>query len=409
VAYTPGLYSGGGATKIAEVVFDGDNDLAEAFAWISANGQADSGDYLIVLGKNKDNGVTYESSGTYQIGTGGSSSSTGNKINLKITLRGVTNDIKITRTGKGRLFDIYGNTSADKPELVLADITLEGNSNNTDALIYVGPMNGNASKVGKLTMKDGSQITGNRTTADIGAAVCLWQGATFTMEGGSIDGNTASGSSGGGGVGANGVGITFTMTGGTIENNTAHATGGNKGRGGGVYVGGGAVFNMSGGVIKNNKCTFTSSNATSGGGVYVAGANSQFTMSGNARIINNTAKQGGGVYLGVGSASGNAVFTMKGGSIEKNTATIFGAAVLVFPSSTYISFSKTGGTIYGTTVDAPNAEKANKAANGVSDPSTVHAIVKLNTAGTAVDSYYDDTAAPSVNLNSAQANWGISG
>ena len=86
--------------------------------------------------------------------------------------------------------------------------------------------------------------------------------------------------------------------------------------GGGVYVGT-STFHMYGGSISGN--TAESGN---GGGVYMAGG--EFTMSGGT-IENNTATdpntnygKGGGVYINRGS------FTMTGGSITNNTALNFG-------------------------------------------------------------------------------------
>jgi hypothetical protein len=87
---------------------------------------------------------------------------------------------------------------------------------------------------------------------------------TFTMNGGTITGNSSSSYySYGGGVSSSG---TFTMSGGTISGNYSSFSGG------GVSSGG--TFTMSGGTISGNS-------SFSGGGVLIGGT---FTMDNNARI-----------------------------------------------------------------------------------------------------------------------------
>lgn len=103
------------------------------------------------------------------------------------------------------------------------------------------------------------------------------------------------GSSSGGGVYVDGSG-TFTMNGGTISGNTASSFGG------GVYVGGSRTFTMNGGTISGNTA------GVRGGGVYLYGLTVNFTMNGGT-ISGNTAKDGGGVYVA------NSKFTMKGDAI----------------------------------------------------------------------------------------------
>ena len=96
----------------------------------------------------------------------------------------------------------------------------------------------------------------------------------------------------GGGVSVYG---TFTMNGGTIAGNTTDLS---YGYGGGVYMGDGSTFTMNGGTISGNV-------ATSGGGVYM-GDGSTFTMT-DGTISGNVAASGGGVYVAGGS------FTMENG------------------------------------------------------------------------------------------------
>ena len=110
------------------------------------------------------------------------------------------------------------------------------------------------------TGKTGSSISGGGVY-DLGS---------FTMEGGTIVGNTASQ---GGGVFVC-ILKTFTMTGGTITGNKASTNGG------GVCVGGAGTFNLSGGTITGNSAS------TAGGGVYVNGG-CTFNLSGGAIITGN--------------------------------------------------------------------------------------------------------------------------
>ncbi|MDR0303128.1 MAG: hypothetical protein LBI04_12555 [Treponema sp.] len=106
--------------------------------------------------------------------------------------------------------------------------------------------------------------------------------------------------------------------------------------GGGVYVKG--IFIMEGGKISGN----TKSNG-GGGGVYV-GNDGTFTMI-DGTISGNTA------YAGAGVCS-DGIFTMIDGTISGNTAGVVGGGVLM---GEYGTFTKTGGTIYGYTVNDDNS------------------------------------------------------
>jgi hypothetical protein len=173
------------------------------------------------------------------------------------------------------------------------------------------------------------------------------------MSGGAISGNT--GGNQGGGVYVSGG--TFTMEAGTISGNTVAAGMGNE-YGGGVYSSG--TFTMSGGAISGNTASTASTDysySSYGGGVYSSGT---FTMSGG-EISGNTASTtyasssyssiysyGGGVY-----SSGT--FTMSGGAISGNTASSPSSYSYssngggVYSSGT---FTKQGGTIYGSNADS---------------------------------------------------------
>lgn len=141
--------------------------------------------------------------------------------------------------------------------------------------------------------KNSGQITHGTTTGGtkyLGNGVSLHQSCNFIMYGGSINGNTTTGSenttwrSGGVWVQDN---STFTMYGGSITDNTT------VWNGGGVYVGGGSgKFYMHGGTISGNNAS--SNSGSSGGGVHIS-SGSTFTMTGGS-ITGNNAENGGGVY-----------------------------------------------------------------------------------------------------------------
>ena len=132
----------------------------------------------------------------------------------------------------------------------------------------------------------------------------------------------------------------FNMYGGAIFNNYPwKASGENAASASGVLIGGG-TFNMYGGKITGNGLTDEES---LGGGVFVANQGS-FLMSGG-EISGNTAKEGGGVFVGglYGYhdfyASAGGTFTMSGGSITGNSGT--GGGVYVSAGSD-VSFTVSG-------------------------------------------------------------------
>ena len=94
---------------------------------------------------------------------------------------------------------------------------------------------------------------------------------------------------------------TFTMTGGTIQGNAC------DGPGGGVYCGYHGRFTMNGGTVSGNT-------ATNGGGVAIANLLSSFTMTDGTISGNTATENGGGVYIAANT------FTMTGGTISANKA-----------------------------------------------------------------------------------------
>lgn len=146
---------------------------------------------------------------------------------------------------------------------------------NTTQFILTDCMGGKM-EYGKITHKEGSAGRG------------IYVNSIFTMYGGEISGNTADApSTSNKGYGGGGVyvydGCSFTMNGGKITSNTAGFYGG------GVYLSRKSNFTMNGGSITGNSAQM------SGGGVELYGGNSgddsTFTVSGKA-VINGNITQG---------------------------------------------------------------------------------------------------------------------
>jgi len=107
--------------------------------------------------------------------------------------------------------------------------------------------------------------------------------------------------------------------------------------------------NAGGSFTMNDKAVLQNNSAENGGGVYVVGTSSAigtFTMNTGSTIMNNTATQnGGGVYLKEGSVVGT--FTMNGGEISSNTATSNGGGVYF----DFETFTMNNGNISGNTAN----------------------------------------------------------
>ena len=205
------------------------------------------------------------------------------------------------------------------------EVVLDLNGHTIDRGLSSPLENGNVIRAeGNLTVKDspGTGIITGGNTSYFGGGI-YGSYATLTIQGGSIQNNTAG--YGGSGIGLEGgafsmeggavqnnhtenVGgglylcdVTGTMTGGIISNNTAY-------HGGGVYLEFSYLI-QSGGEIKQNSASYI------GGGVALDG--STFRLSESGSITVNTACFGGGI----GSADENCRISVDGGSIKDNTAT----------------------------------------------------------------------------------------
>ena len=160
---------------------------------------------------------------------------------------------------------------------------------------------------GGVYLTNGASFTMNagtikRCTANeraLGGGVYVDSDCTFIMEGGAIDSCTSA-SGAAGGVYAAG---TFIMNGGEIRG--CHTGEGNPADGGGVYVASSGTFKMSDGSIENCYASSSPLGVGKGGGVYVGGT---FTMTGGT-IKNNAVNkafaedgaEGAGVYVANGA------------------------------------------------------------------------------------------------------------
>jgi hypothetical protein len=181
------------------------------------------------------------------------------------------------------------------------------------------------------------------------------------------------------------------MEGGEISDNTGKA-------GGGVYASVGSRITMTGGIIKNNKAQNsdgTTGGARDGGGVCLVNG-AEFTMSGTARITDNTADNGalggGGGGVMVNAAS---IVRMAGGASDHHRSAGNGGGVYVQHDGGV--FTMTGGLI--------TANEARSTAGGVY--TVDNAIFNLDSPAIAglSGSVRDNTAAsaPNVRVGTAPA------
>jgi hypothetical protein len=116
------------------------------------------------------------------------------------------------------------------------NIILKGYASNNKPLVKIGNATA-ATKLGKLTMLNGSRITGNTSSASAitngGGGVNVSTKSTFIMQGGVIDNNKCTASNGGAAAvlvyatSAANMAI-FEKTGGTIKGNTSNIPAGSR-------------------------------------------------------------------------------------------------------------------------------------------------------------------------------------
>lgn len=238
----------------------------------------------------------------------------------------VTEGASFTMNG-GTIQDNIANTASSdssSPAVLLlgaSTFTMNGgsicnNSGQCGTAVYLTASN-NATKA-RFTMNGGT-LSNNESRSYTPystptGAVFVKYSAEFVLNNGTITGNCAHGGAGGGVAVMDELpteehGTAFTMIGGTISNNTAS---GYRCSGGGIYSCSNHV-SLLGGRIENNS-------AYDGGGVYSEGNTEIYTTLHieNALITGNTADQGGGLWF---CPTGDAKLYMQDGAvIYGNTA-----------------------------------------------------------------------------------------
>ncbi|AEF81949.1 fibronectin type III domain-containing protein [Leadbettera azotonutricia] len=294
-AIRPGLFDG----TIDRAFYIGPHTITSSASYLSASA-VNGHDYLIITGED-------ESLAPLALSYPGKT--------IGIALMGLGAERTISLNANGSMFTVsQGVTLALKDNLILAGLTT-----NDSPLVRINTN-------GSFTMEGGT-ISGNSSSYSGGG---VYSSGSFTMKGGTISGNSSSFSSSSSSYGGGSVYVSsngsFTMKGGTISGNSSS-------HGGGVYVTSNGSFTMEGGTISGNSSSYE------GGGVYVT-SDGSFTMGGGTISGNSSSSYGGGgVYI-----YSNGSFTLKGGTIRENTASSRGGGVYVYSSG---SFTMEGGTISG--------------------------------------------------------------
>lgn len=262
----------------------------------------------------------------------------------------------VSPAGFGGGIKVDGNASLD-----LQGGTITNNVAANGGGVYVGKgtveMSGDAKIDGNLAIMNGGGVFLNTELASR-----TDDEAVFTMNGGTISNNTASGKDANGNIVGGGGGIgavlykespdpeynAIVVNGGTITGNKAEVGGA------GIYVTNGKVSitdaTISGNIADNIQGTGTTQ---SGGGIFITGNKSSLTISGNTVISGNEATQGGGVY-----AQGSANITMGDTTIPGtttitgNSADIRGGGVFLYGDGT--TFTMNNGIISGNTSHGAN-------------------------------------------------------
>jgi len=256
------------------------NDLAAAITRVKQSGASYDGAYTLCISTNVN-----------------AAPQTLNVANRQLTIIGVGEEREIRLSSNGALFTV-GASGQNNIELTLGkNITLfgrkvggNGGADNNNAVVHV------QYNSAKLTMLDGSKITGNNSSTSGGGVRTEYTGS-FIMQGGEISGNKSVGS--GGGVYAFNAGPVTIHDGIISGNEAAYSAGGI------FFYSNSSEFNMYDGKISGNTA------GTNGGGVHIEGP---FHMYGGEISGNVAANDGGGVRIN------NNAFHMHDGKISGNEA-----------------------------------------------------------------------------------------
>lgn len=239
-------------------------------------------------------------------------------------------------------------TGAEGSEILLKDLTITGNRNDTSGYgggVSMGGKHGGTVENASLTIKD-SVISGNTSTAQGGGVYAAVTDGSVSITGSTLSGNSATAQGGGISVSASGS-TDVTLSGNTILENTAGQDGG------GIYLsrpeqsetapdtticgntiqknsgknGGGIKLDNTSATLENNTILEnTAQNA--GGGLRADTRSAAVTCTlRNNTIANNTAVTGGGISSGSSSLIYKNEYTgytctivMESGSVTGNTA-----------------------------------------------------------------------------------------
>ena len=211
----------------------------------------------------------------------------------------------------GSILVNHGKTTIDG-NVVIEKSTLEGND--------VGVIEDNGSSA-ELILENGT-IQNHKIRGALSASIRVTEGASFTMNGGTIQANIANTSSSDSSspavllLGAS----TFTMNGGSICNNSGQC-------GTAVYLTASsnaakARFTMNGGSLSNNESRSYTPNSTPTGAVFVK-YSAEFVLN-DGTITGNCSHDGAGGGVAVmdelPTEEHGTAFTMNGGTISNNTA-----------------------------------------------------------------------------------------
>ncbi len=353
-----------GLSEEKPFTIDGKNVIANA-PLINSSGELDFKNAVIQNGKNRSvnesgkpngsgGGITIASTGSLTMDqcvvTRNTASSIGGGIQCHGTMNITNSTISYNRAasaeigpsvvnaGRGGGFNLTGASAIG----TLTNVIIEGNA----AMYYGG--GGQIQTGASLTMEEGTIFCNNTAILHGAGALHVTGDATFNMNDGCMENNTAQTV---GGAIHSSYSCVLNLNSGKILNNTA------KGRGGGVHINtGGAItlgagltisgnyayneatgsyaeLDPTGDIWSNVKCEGENSNNGYGGGVLIDSGTC--TVAG-ATITNNSAAVGGGgvalVMLNVSSSGGLddilvVNFKMTGGTISGNTTEGSGAGV----------------------------------------------------------------------------------
>lgn len=186
---------------------------------------------------------------------------------------------------------------------------------------------------------------------------------SFVMDGGSIEHNATTGANyGGGGVVLVGDGATMTLNAGSISNNSAQRSDANDAvLGGGILLMNGPALTMNGGSISNNVAGSRDfGNDAIGGGIAAMGLGSasHIVMNGG-EVSNNKALSGvkGGHGGGIGTTT-ITTFVAKGGSVTGNETTGMGGGLYVDGAAATKDGTKVSNNRFYNTVVTNNTAKS---------------------------------------------------